>query len=768
MSRLISFRLPCVACHGTGYAPDPPRTPPPNTDHDSRSVESDAKPVPQFAGLPPGAPMSDEALFRKAIDLIAEASRSGEISEQQAAANLRALERLKDAATQAVSSAADADAQASRSHDVISDQKSLFVRSDREPGGRAHRIPDRAESLLPLLTPLKSFLVDETNRVRQGRAEKERGLALLLELARAQKALSEAADNGQVRRIEHFQLRSLAWSIRKFALRRHLMVAQPFWGASSVEPDATCVFFAGGDAVRGDMVRYCEKRGLTLKHAPEGGASGHLRWDLIRESVAGVFDLTVSSQRTRASVCHALGISLALGRYPLILAKAGASLPFDIDVEAEYLTPAQASSGIVAKRLDEALFRLHPTGGESSLAATGRQVPGTPHSSDDVELQQQLEHRLSGSGHAAPRVLLHPVWPASYPDVKCPTAFHLMPFGKKWSGPVRDKVRRAIEHGGLEYRRGDQTKGVYVIRAIWDEICRASMVIADLTGLNENVCLELGMAQAIGRPALLMTQDDIGRSRFPEIAKLRLSSGRRGREARRAPHQRRSPHLAVRLAVREAVLHPGRRRHDGDRMGRAGGRSRTECRPSQPELDCRRADSGWRRIRNGAEHYASRSRTGPGDRHDVSGRRAEHSGECRRGSLEGRNARERAVRVQPAAPVRNGRDNLGRAISAFLDQLATGDAMSVRCSKTKFPKSPGLVRRFGCHQGSSRGQFSIELIHAVDIPVHEVRMVSQRACRFRVRALAQHHPETVTRQKAPSLGIDRIPAEAKDVGVVPR
>ena len=524
MSRLVSIRLPCVACHGTGYVSDPAPPPPP---------EKDPEPEPEppagrhpllepFAALFPRLSDPEKAQFQQVFDLIGEATRTGEFSQEQAEANRRAVTDLIGAADLPVSTREGANVQ-SRMRDVISANKATFVRPQPETvTQRAHKTPDRGQSLLELLIPLKSFLVDQGQKPRQGRAEKDRALALLTELAHVQKAIADASDNGEVRRIEHFQLRSPAWAIRKYSLRQHLMVAEPLWGVSSVEPDATCVFFAGGAVMRADAMRFCEKRGLTLKSAPDAGGSGQLRWDLIRESVTGIFDLTVPAARARASVCHALGLSLALGRYPLVLAKAGRSLPFDIDIEAQYLTPAQARSGIVAKRLDEALFAVHRTTGESSVAATARQVPGAPRSTDGIELKAQLEHLLSPSA-GTPAALLHPVWPASYPDSKHPTCFHVMPFGKDWSAVVRDKVRKAVERSGFEYRRGDQTRGVHVIRSIWDEICRASAVIVDLTGLNENVCLELGLAQAIGRPALLMTQDDIGKALFPEIAKLRVS-----------------------------------------------------------------------------------------------------------------------------------------------------------------------------------------------------------------------------------------------------
>jgi hypothetical protein len=47
-------------------------------------------------------------------------------------------------------------------------------------------------------------------------------------------------------------------------------------------------------------------------------------------------------------------------------------------------------------------------------------------------------------------------------------------------------------------------------------------------------------------------------------------------------------------------------------------------------------------------------------------------------------------------------------------------------------------------------------------------MISQLACRPLVRAFAEHDAETITREKAPSLGIDRILAESKNVHVVTR
>jgi hypothetical protein len=42
---------------------------------------------------------------------------------------------------------------------------------------------------------------------------------------------------------------------------------------------------------------------------------------------------------------------------------------------------------------------------------------------------------------------------------------------------------------------------------IWERINRARFLIADLTGQNPNVFYELGIAHALGKDVLLLTQD---------------------------------------------------------------------------------------------------------------------------------------------------------------------------------------------------------------------------------------------------------------------
>jgi hypothetical protein len=77
-----------------------------------------------------------------------------------------------------------------------------------------------------------------------------------------------------------------------------------------------------------------------------------------------------------------------------------------------------------------------------------------------------------------------------------------MPFSEAWSDDVRNIVASACE-GKVRYVRGDAVEDERIIRSIWDSICAATHVLVDITGLNDNVLLELGLAHALGRRTLI-------------------------------------------------------------------------------------------------------------------------------------------------------------------------------------------------------------------------------------------------------------------------
>jgi hypothetical protein len=140
---------------------------------------------------------------------------------------------------------------------------------------------------------------------------------------------------------------------------------------------------------------------------------------------------------------------------------------------------------------------------------------------DAVQAEKILSH-LSWTNGDGKWGLLLPTWPGSYPENDRRRCFHVMPFSEPWSDGARETVRRACGEN-ITSRRGDETEDPNVIRAIWQEICRASDVVVDLTGLNCNVSLELALCQALGRRVLLVSRNDGTVERlFPEIAKLQI------------------------------------------------------------------------------------------------------------------------------------------------------------------------------------------------------------------------------------------------------
>jgi hypothetical protein len=90
--------------------------------------------------------------------------------------------------------------------------------------------------------------------------------------------------------------------------------------------------------------------------------------------------------------------------------------------------------------------------------------------------------------------------------------FVIMPFGGWFDVYYRDVFRSAIERAGLRHHRADDLfRTGTIVKDIWELIRSATLILADLTGKNPNVLYELGLAHAIAKPVILLTQtiDDV-------------------------------------------------------------------------------------------------------------------------------------------------------------------------------------------------------------------------------------------------------------------
>lgn len=92
------------------------------------------------------------------------------------------------------------------------------------------------------------------------------------------------------------------------------------------------------------------------------------------------------------------------------------------------------------------------------------------------------------------------------------TCFVMMPFGGWFDTYYKDIYVPAVKDAGFEPIRGDEifTTGS-VMEQIWEEVEKASVLLADLTGKNANVFYELGLAHAAIKPVILTANsiDDV-------------------------------------------------------------------------------------------------------------------------------------------------------------------------------------------------------------------------------------------------------------------
>ncbi|MCY4115492.1 MAG: hypothetical protein OXF55_01220 [Caldilineaceae bacterium] len=91
--------------------------------------------------------------------------------------------------------------------------------------------------------------------------------------------------------------------------------------------------------------------------------------------------------------------------------------------------------------------------------------------------------------------------------------FVLSPFGEPFDSIFADHIRPTVErHQNLKCDRADDIfDNRPIIEDIWRSINEAKVIIAELTGKNANVFYETGLAHAIGKEVILITQsiDDV-------------------------------------------------------------------------------------------------------------------------------------------------------------------------------------------------------------------------------------------------------------------
>ncbi len=114
-----------------------------------------------------------------------------------------------------------------------------------------------------------------------------------------------------------------------------------------------------------------------------------------------------------------------------------------------------------------------------------------------------------------------------------PFVFVLMPFDKKFDDIYKLGIKGACQEAGAYCERVDeQLFTESILDHIYNQISKADIVVADMTGRNPNVFYETGYAHAMGKPVILLTQnvDDIpfDMKHYPHIIYGNSISGLKG------------------------------------------------------------------------------------------------------------------------------------------------------------------------------------------------------------------------------------------------
>ncbi len=85
--------------------------------------------------------------------------------------------------------------------------------------------------------------------------------------------------------------------------------------------------------------------------------------------------------------------------------------------------------------------------------------------------------------------------------------FVIMPFGGYFDQYYTDIYKPSIEANGLVSLRVDSLlKPSTIVSDIWELTNSSKIMLADLTGINPNVMYELGLAHAIAKPTILISE----------------------------------------------------------------------------------------------------------------------------------------------------------------------------------------------------------------------------------------------------------------------
>jgi hypothetical protein len=349
-------------------------------------------------------------------------------------------------------------------------------------------------------------------------------------------ALGGASNDAAAIEIERVQLRGAAAAGRRLLAHAHVTWVEPAWSTPLVATLDDTAHVAGAAGARlAAITALCAARGLAVAEDVVGPDLPEQRFNAMRRAAVVIVDLTSADPAVRAAACYETGIALVLGA-PLVVLAGADPLPFDVDAEpVRTMDPAALGDAI-----DRALVlrqRVASIGTADAMveleAAMRRRFPDQRFLIDGVRtrLDQPLAvaaaldsvlHAFTQITHTT-AIAAHPAWRRAYRTPGARRLFHIMPFRPTWADAAKAAARRATEAAGALYRRHDDVADPHILRSLWDELTRATHFLVDLTDLNPNVALELGIADTLGTPTLLVGHPGTVATLFPMLRRIRVT-----------------------------------------------------------------------------------------------------------------------------------------------------------------------------------------------------------------------------------------------------
>ena len=88
-----------------------------------------------------------------------------------------------------------------------------------------------------------------------------------------------------------------------------------------------------------------------------------------------------------------------------------------------------------------------------------------------------------------------------------PNVFVLMPFDEEFDPVYKKFIKPVFEEAGFVVDRADDILSQQnILKDVLEGIHKSDLIVADLTGANPNVFYELGLAHALRKPVILITQ----------------------------------------------------------------------------------------------------------------------------------------------------------------------------------------------------------------------------------------------------------------------